>query len=149
MPVTLSALHRSRRRGFTLIEILVVIVVIAILATMVAPNIFQHVGSAKSATATSQIEMMGTALDAYRLDNGRYPTTQQGLQALWEMPQVDAPTNWRGPYLRKAVPLDPWGATYVYLAPGEANPNGYDLLSLGADGRPGGSGEDADITSWQ
>jgi general secretion pathway protein G len=65
------------------------------------------------------------------------------------MPQVDAPTNWRGPYLRKAVPLDPWGATYVYLAPGEANPNGYDLLSLGADGRPGGSGEDADITSWQ
>ena len=86
MPLPLVRTLRSARRGFTLIEILVVIVVIAILATMVAPNIFQHVGAAKSATATSQIEMMGTALDAYRLDNGRYPTTQQGLQALWEMP---------------------------------------------------------------
>ena len=139
----------QRTRGFTLIEILVVIVVIAILATLVAPNIFQHVGAAKSATAKSQIEMLGTALDAYRLDNGRYPTTQQGLTALVEIPTVDTPVNWRGPYLRKAVPLDPWGAAYVYLAPGQVNLTGYDLLSFGADGKPGGTGEDADITSWQ
>src|SRR5439155_25026975 len=96
-----------RRTGFTLIEILVVIVVIAILATLVAPNVFQHVGAAKSATAKSQIEMLGAALDAYRLDNGSYPTSQQGLEALWTRPAVDPPANWRGPYLRKPVPADP------------------------------------------
>src|ERR1019366_2908953 len=141
--------RRRRTRGFTLIEILVVITVIAILAMLVAPSIFQHGGAAKSATARSQIEMLGTALDAYRLDNGRYPTTQQGLNALWEIPTVDTPTNWRGPYLRKPVPPDPWGVAYIYLCPGQVNLNGYDLLSYGADGRPGGTGEDADITSWQ
>ncbi len=144
-----GAARRPIRSGFTLIEIMVVIVVIAILATLVAPNIFQHVGAAKSATAKSQIEMLGTALDAYRLDNGHYPTTQQGLDALWTMPTVDPPTNWRGPYLRKPVPLDPWGAAYIYLSPGQVNPTGYDLLTYGADGKPGGTGEDADITSWQ
>lgn len=147
LPRSLGTPHR--RLGFTLIEILVVIVVIAILATLVAPNIFQHVGAAKSATAKSQIEMLGTALDAYRLDNGHYPTTQQGLGALWQEPTVDAPTNWRGPYLRKPVPLDPWGAAYLYQSPGQVNPTGYDLQSYGADGKPGGTGEDADITSWQ
>ena len=138
-----------RRAGFTLIEILVVIVVIAILATLVAPNIFQHVGAAKDATAKSQIEMLGAALDAYRLDNGRYPTSEQGLAALWERPTVDSPTNWRGPYLRKPVPLDPWGRAYLFNFPGQMNPTGYDLLTYGADGKPGGDGEDADITSWK
>src|ERR1700741_1574550 len=93
----------ARRSGFTLIEILVVIVVIAILATLVAPNILQHVGAAKDATAKSQIEMLGAALDAYRLDNGRYPSTEQGLNALWEKPTIDPPMNWRAPYLRKPV----------------------------------------------
>ena len=88
------------------------------------------------------------ALDAYRLDNGRYPTTEQGLNALWEKPAIDPPANWRAPYLRKPVPLDPWGHAYVYAAPGVANPNAYDLYTLGKDGKPGGSGEDADITSW-
>jgi general secretion pathway protein G len=141
--------RRPRRSAFTLIEILVVIVVIAILATLVAPNIFQHVGAAKSATAKSQIEMLGTALDAYRLDNGAYPNTQQGLVALWEKPSVDAPPNWRAPYLRKPVPLDPWGRPYVYLFPGQQNPQGYDLVSYGADGKPGGQGDDADISSWK
>ena len=138
-----------RRSGFTLIEILVVIVVIAILATLVAPNVFQHVGAAKDATAKSQIEMIGAALDAYRLDAGRYPTTQQGLAALMETPTIDPPTSWRGPYLRKAIPMDPWNRPYVYLSPGEANPTGYDLLSYGADGQPGGEGENADVTSWK
>jgi general secretion pathway protein G len=141
--------HRRRRPGFTLIEILVVIVVIAILATLVAPNIFQHVGAAKSATAKSQIEMLGAALDAYRLDNGSYPSTQQGLDALWERPTVDPPANWRTPYLRKPVPADPWGRAYIYLFPGQTNLNGYDLVSYGADGKPGGEGEDADIASWK
>lgn len=128
---------------------MVVITVIAILATLVAPNVFRHVGTAMDATARSQIEMLGAALDAYRLDNGRYPTTQQGLQALVSAPSSDPrPRSWRGPYLRKDVPLDPWNNAYVYRSPGEANPNGFDLMSYAADGRPGGEGDDADITSW-
>ena len=139
----------AERAGFTLIEILVVIVVIAILATLVAPNVFQHVGAAKNATAKSQIEMLGAALDAYRLDNGSYPTTQQGLAALWEKPSVDPPANWRAPYLRKPVPNDPWGRPYLYQFPGQQNLQGYDLLSFGADGKPGGVGEDVDILSWK
>jgi general secretion pathway protein G len=139
----------GNRGGFTLIEILVVIAVIAMLAALVAPNVFQHVGAAKDATARSQIELLGAALDAYRLDNGRYPTTEQGLDALQVQPTLQPlPTNWRGPYLRKAVPVDPWGTSFVYLSPGEMNPRGYDLLSLGADGEPGGEGEDADLVSW-
>jgi general secretion pathway protein G len=139
-----------RRAGFTLIEILVVIVVIAILASLVAPNIFRHVGSAKQATAKAQIEMLGAALDAYRLDNGSYPTTDQGLGALQAPPTTDPlPQNWKGPYLRKDVPVDPWGHPYVYKAPGEVNPGGYDLMSYGADGQPGGQDEAADIVSWK
>lgn len=139
----------SNRSGFTLIEILVVIAVLAMLAALVAPNVFQHVGTAKDATARSQIELLGAALDAYRLDNGRYPTTDQGLDALQLEPTLQPlPSNWRGPYLRKDVPLDPWGAPFIYVSPGEVNPRAYDLLSLGADGEPGGEGEDADIVSW-
>ncbi len=142
---------RGRRRGgFTLIELLVVIVVLGVLATLVAPNIFRHVGTAKETTARAQIEMLGAALDAYRLDTGRYPTTEQSLAALWQEPTAEPrPMNWRGPYLRKAVPLDPWGNAYVYQAPGTASGTGYDLLSTGADGRTGGTGEDADILSWK
>jgi general secretion pathway protein G len=135
--------------GFTLIEILVVVAVLSVLAALVAPNVFQHLGTAKDAAARSQMEMLGAALDAYRLDNGRYPTTAEGLQALREAPAIEPrPRNWNGPYLRRAVPLDPWDNPYVYISPGEANPNGYDLVSLGADGLPGGEGENADIRSW-
>jgi general secretion pathway protein G len=140
--------RRQRRTGFTLIEILVVIVVIAILATLVAPNVFQHVGAAKSATAVSQMQMLESALDAYRLDTGAYPTTEQGLAALNEMPTINAPMNWRGPYLRKAVPVDPWSRPYTYVYPGELNPTGFDLYSLGADGLIGGEGDNADLLSW-
>jgi len=140
----------SKIRGFTRIHILVVIVVIAILASLVAPNVFTHVAEAKDAAARSQIEMLGAALDAYRLDNGRYPTTEQGLAALWSEPRTDPqPRNWRGPYVRKDVPLDPWRQPFIYTCPGDVNPNGYDLLSYGADGKPGGSGDDADIMSWK
>jgi general secretion pathway protein G len=144
-----EVLMRLRRRGFTLIEVLVVIVVIAILATLVAPNIFRNVGDARSATARTQIETFGTALDAYRLDNGTYPTTAQGLAALWQRPSIDPPMNWKQPYLRKAIPKDPWGREYLYLSPGRVNPQSYDLQSLGADGKPGGEDENADIQSWK
>ena len=129
---------RVRSAAFTLIEVLVVVVVIALLATVVAPNLFRNVDDARVATAKTQIESLATALDAYRLDNGRYPTTAQGLDALWEKPSVDPPANWRAPYVRKAIPMDPWGRAYVYRSPGTESATGYDLLSLGADGRPGG-----------
>jgi general secretion pathway protein G len=137
------------RRAFTLIEVLVVIVVIAVLATFVAPSLFRNVNDARVATAKAQIESFGTALDSYRLDNGRYPTTAQGLLALWQKPVVDPPSGWTEPYLRKPVPDDPWGRPYRYVAPGTVNPGSYDLLTYGADGQPGGDGENADITSWK
>jgi len=138
-----------RRKGMTLIEMLVVIVVLAILASLVAPSIFQHVGSAREAAARSQIEMLSAAMDAYRLDNGYYPTTEQGLQALRVAPQTDpAPRNWRGPYIRKSVPEDPWGRPYIFQSPGQVNYNGFDLMTLGRDGQPGGTDEDHDITNW-
>ncbi len=145
----MTSRRRRRASGFTLIEVLVVIVVIAVLATLVAPDLFRNVGDARMATARTQIETFGTALDAYRLDNGTYPTSVQGLAALWERPSINPPANWRSPYLRKAVPKDPWGNAYVYVAPGRVNPQSYDLLSQGADGRPGGEGENADIVSWK
>lgn len=137
------------RRGFTLIEMIVVIVIIATLAAVVAPAIMTNVGDAKSAAARSQIELLALALDAYRLDNDRYPPTDAGLGALRALPTIgEAPRNWRGPYLRRAVPADPWSRPYVYLAPGTENSAAYDLYSLGRDGRVGGTGEDADVTSW-
>jgi general secretion pathway protein G len=139
-----------RTEGFTLIEMLVVITVIAILASLVGPMVFRNVGDAKISAARSQIELFALALDQYRLDNDFYPTTAQALAALRDRPTGDdAPRNWRGPYLRKSIPLDPWGRAYSYKSPGAVNPDSYDLLSFGRDGQPGGTGEDADITSWE
>jgi len=136
--------------GFTLIELLVVITVIAILAGLVAPMVFSHVGDAKMSAARAQIELFGLGLEAYRLDNDYYPSTAQGLEALRTKPVGEPEArNWRGPYLKKTVPLDPWGRAYAYKSPGDVNQQGYDLLSYGRDGQPGGSGEDADITSWE
>ena len=135
-----------RRSGFTLLELVVVIIVLGLLAGIVAPQIIGRLSEAKSTTARTQIELLSVALDGYRLDNGSYPTTDQGLAALRDRPtRSPVPTNWRGPYLRKAVPLDPWGREYRYLAPGERNPNAFDLESLGRDGKVGGEGEDADV----
>lgn len=134
------------RSGFTLLEVMVVIVVIGLLAALVGPQIFGRVSEAKTTAANTQIELLGTALDNYRLDNGFYPTTAQGLEALREKPtQAPAPTNWRGPYLRKPVPLDPWKRPYVYRSPPQGGGAGYELESLGRDGAPGGTGEDADL----
>lgn len=139
----------SPRRGFTLLELLVVLAIIATLVGLVAPSIFRNVGDAKADAAKSQLEIFGLALDAYRLDNDAYPTTAQGLEALWTKPTTgDLPRNWRGPYLRKDVPLDPWKRPYTYVAPGVENPTSYDLYTMGRDGKVGGADEDADITSW-
>jgi general secretion pathway protein G len=130
--------------GFTLIELLVVIIVLGLLVGLVGPRLFGRVGQSKQAAARAQIELLGAALDQYRLDVGGYPNSGQGLDALQRNPNVP---NWNGPYLKKAVPKDPWGNAYKYrCCPGQ---NGeYDLWSEGSDGAPGGEGEAADITSW-
>ncbi|MGH7537060.1 MAG: type II secretion system major pseudopilin GspG [Gemmatimonadales bacterium] len=132
--------------GFTLIELLVVIAVIAVLAGLVGPMVFRNVGDAKITAARAQLELFGLALDQYRLDNDYYPSTAQGLESLRALPAGEpGARNWRGPYLRKPVPLDPWSRPYVYKSPGDENHNSYDLLTYGRDGRPGGDGEDGDM----
>lgn len=137
------------RHGFTLIELLVVIAIIATLASVVGPAIFGNVGDARINAARSQLQIFALALDSYRLDNDAYPSSDQGLEALRNLPMSgEPPKNWKGPYLRQAVPMDPWGRAYLYLAPGVANPSSYDLYSLGRDAKVGGAGEDADVTSW-
>ena len=125
---------------------LVVIAIIAMLAALVAPQVFRNVGDSRVSAARTQLEMLSTALDGYRLDNGVYPSTEQGLDALARRPSTgDVPVNWRGPYLRRAVPLDPWGHAYVYRLEFHGDQETLVLTSLGRDGRDGGSGEDADI----
>ena len=141
--------RRRSRGGFTLIELLVVIAIIATLAAVVAPAVFRNVGDAKVSAAKSQIEIFAMALNSYRLDSDDYPTTDQGLEALRTTPASgEAPRNWKGPYLSRVVPLDPWGRPYMYVAPGRENPTSFDLYTLGRDGKAGGVGEDGDVTSW-
>jgi len=135
----------SSSQGFTLIELLVVMVIIGLLASLVAPKMFSKIDSSKIKTARAQIELLGTALDSYRLDNGKYPTTEQGLTILRNRPINQS--TWDGPYLPKDIPLDPWGGQYSYKSPGDHNE--YDLSSFGADGKVGGEGENADINSWE
>lgn len=152
--VTRSALRAARITGrapcgFTLIEILVVLAIIATLAALVGPSVFRNVGDSRVHAAKSQLELFALALESYQLDNHVYPSTEQGLAALRTLPvSGELPRNWRGPYLRRVVPNDPWGRAYIYAAPGRENPDTYDLYSLGRDGRQGGEGEDADMTSW-
>jgi general secretion pathway protein G len=131
-------------RGFTLLELLVVLVILGLLVGIVAPRFFGQVGKSEMKVAKAQIKALEDALDQYRLDAGHYPATDQGLAALTTQPTGEA--RWQGPYLKKAVPNDPWGNPYQYLSPGEHGE--IDLYSLGKDGQPGGSGEAADIANW-
>lgn len=140
------ALHRSPRhgRGFTLLELLVVMVIIGLLAGYVGPRYFAQIGKSEIKAARAQIDSLDKALDQFRLDTGHYPSMEQGLAALVARPANEP--RWEGPYLKKNVPLDPWGNAYVFKSPGEHNE--YDLLSYGKDGQPGGTGEAEDITNW-
>ncbi len=137
--------RRRRARGFTLIELLVVMAILALLIGLVGPNVMKQFGSAKSKTAATQISEIDKALEIFRLDTGRYPTTAEGLQAL--VTQPGSVTGWNGPYLKGGLPNDPWGNPYRYASPG---PNGgIEIVSLGADNAPGGDGENADQRNRQ
>ncbi len=127
-----------------MLELLVVMVIIGLLAGYVGPRFFSQIGKSEVKAARAQIDALEKALDQFRLDNGRYPTTEEGLKALVERPSTTS--KWSGPYLKKAVPLDPWERPYIYKAPGEHGE--YDLSSLGKDGQAGGTEEAADITNW-
>lgn len=135
----------SRYSGFTLTELLVVLVIVGLLAALVGPLLYQRINPAKQSIARAQMEGFMTALDGYFLDVGQFPTSQQGLAVLRTKP--DGAPKWNGPYLKKEIPVDPWGNPYVYRAPGRNG--GYEMLSYGADGKEGGEGDNADINSWE
>lgn len=139
-------LGKDVNRGFTLVELLVVLAILGLLVGLVGPQVMKHLSSAKSKTARLQIEDLGSAMDMFYLDSGRYPTTSEGLEALVQKPSgLD---NWRGPYLKKTVvPKDPWGHEYHFKSPGDHGP--YDLYSYGADNAPGGENDDKDIVNWE
>lgn len=141
----MQSVNLNQARGFTLLELLVVIVIIGLLAAFVAPKYFGQIGRSKSQVTKAQIESFEKGLDQYRIDVGRYPTTEQGLVALFAAPASEA--NWHGPYLKKGIPSDPWSKAYVYRSPGSEGRD-YDIISYGANGTEGGTDEDADIVSW-
>lgn len=138
--------HKRNARGVTLIEMLVVLAIIALFASLVAPRILNRSDTARVTAARAQINSFMTALGTYKLDTGIYPTTEQGLQALRQRPQ--GVNNWQGPYLPQDVPVDPWGRAYIYKYPGERSED-PEIVSLGADGQPGGESINADIVSWK
>lgn len=151
LPDALRRLARGRS-GFTLIEIMVVVVIIGLLLTVVATNLTKQLGTAESVKSRADIQGLETALAQYRLDNGFYPTTEQGLEALLLKPTSEpVPYAWNGPYLKgqTTVPKDRWGNDYLYLSPGIHNPDSYDVWTRGQDGQDGGEGEAADIGNWQ
>jgi general secretion pathway protein G len=135
---------RAHRAGFTLLELLVVIVIIGLLAAYVGPKYFAQLGKSEVTVAKAQMESFEKSLDTYRLDVGRYPTTEEGIAALMTAPPNVA-AKWNGPYLKKAVPPDPWGNPYQYRSPGAKSE--YEIISTGKDGQPGGTGENADIVT--
>jgi len=140
----MSKVASKKVRGFTLLELLVVLVIIGLLVSFVGPRYFNQLGKSEVKMARAQIRALEDALDQYRLDVGRYPATEEGLTALNTAPA--GAQLWQGPYLKKAVPVDPWGMEYLYKAPGERGE--YDLYSFGSDRQPGGMGDASDIGNW-
>ena len=138
----------SNRSGFTLLELLVVMVILVLLASVVTVVVIKRVEEAKHAKAVTDISTLESGLDQFYLHCGRYPTTEEGLNALRVKPQSDDLGNWSGPYIKRAVPADPWGKAYIYQCPGEHNTDSYDLYSYGRDGKQGGDGPDEDIVNW-
>lgn len=145
--VTPRARRIGRQSGFTLIEIMVVVIILGILTAIVAPNVIGRVGDAQLQAARQDIKQIESALNLYRLDNFAYPTTEQGLAALRSQPSDPGIRNWKGPYLQRDA-VDPWGNAYQYLNPGQRSGGDVDVYTLGRDGNPGGDGEDADIGNW-
>jgi general secretion pathway protein G len=142
--------QRSQQRGFTLIEIMVVMVIIAMLAALIGPRVMNALSGSKVKASRIQIENLANAIDTFHLDVGRYPSQAEGLQVLIINPTDKPITNWRGPYLKKIkVPNDEWGNTFIYTVPSTRPGVPYELMSLGADGKPGGTGDDADLGSWE
>jgi general secretion pathway protein G len=130
-------------------EMMIVIAIIGVLAVLVGPSVFRNLGVANATAARSQVEILAVALESFRMDTGRYPTSEEGLRILRVIPSgLNPPVGWQGPYLRKPVPFDPWKRPYVYRSPGQHNPDSYDLFTYGRDGVEGGEGENKDITSW-
>ena len=142
----MTKLTIRRHRGFTLLELMVVMFILVMLAGVVTVVVTNRVEEAKHAKAVADVATMESAIDQYRLQNGDYPPT---LDALYTKPSGADLPNWNGPYIKKPVPADPWDRPYLYVIPGQHNPDSYDLYSLGRDGKEGGTGTDADITNWQ
>lgn len=148
MPSRRPPPHKMQR-GFTLIEIMVVVVILGILGALVLPNVMSRPDQAKATAARTDVQSIATALEIYRLDNSRYPSTAQGLEALVQRPTLaPLPRNWSAQGYLKSLPVDPWGTPYQYLNPGLKSAQGYDLYSFGADGQPGGEGLAAEIGNW-
>ena len=139
-------MDRRKESGFTLIELMVVVIIIGILAAFVAPKIFRRVGESRATAAKNQMASLEDALDMFYIDTGRYPSTEEGLSALNNKPEEI--NHWKGPYLKKKLPKDPWGNDYVYKSPGDEGRD-YDIICYGADGKEGGEGDNADIVSWE
>ena len=139
-------MKRLKNEGFTFVEIMVVVIILGVLAAMVLPKFMGRTEEARVNSVQSQLGIFATALDAYELDNGKYPTTEQGIKALSQEPTTPPiPKKWKGPYLQKAATKDPWGSDYIYKSPGTHNPRSYAVLSYGPDGK---EGDNDDITNW-
>ncbi|MCU6433679.1 type II secretion system major pseudopilin GspG [Undibacterium sp. Jales W-56] len=137
---------KTKQNGFTLLELLVVVVIIGLLASYVGPKYFGQIGKSRTQTAKAQVDAFDKALEQYRIDVGHFPTTAQGLNALVAGPAGEG--LWKGPYLKKAIPQDPWGKAYLYTSPGSDPTHEFEIISYGKDGQPGGADEDSDVTSW-